>query len=81
MDGGVAATAMPNDKDTTTRNADAWRRAKAVLAEVLELPPAERPAYLDEHCPDADLRREVDALLKQPDEDFLRVSEPDRARV
>ena len=72
MDGGVAATAMAKDKDTTTRDADAWRRAKAVLAEVLELPPAERPAYLDKHCPDPDLRREVDALLKQSDEDFLR---------
>jgi predicted Ser/Thr protein kinase len=72
MDGGVAAAAMPKDKETTTRDADAWRRAKAVLAEVLELPPAERPAYLDKHCPDPDLRREVDALLKQSDEDFLR---------
>jgi serine/threonine protein kinase len=62
---------MGTKKDDTTRDADAWRRAKAILAEVLELPLTERSAYLDKHCPDSDLRREVDALLKQSDEDFL----------
>ena len=72
MNGGVVATAMPTNKDATTTNADAWRRAKAILAEVLELPVDKRAAYLDKHCPDADLRREVDALLEQSDEDFLR---------
>src|SRR5262245_43878955 len=63
---------MGTRKDDTTKDADAWRRAKAILAEVLELPLADRPAYLDTHCPDPDLRREVDALLKQSDEDFLK---------
>ena len=63
---------MGTKKDDTTRDADAWRRAKAILAEVLELPLAERSAYLDNHCPEPDLRREVDALLKQSDEDFLK---------
>jgi predicted Ser/Thr protein kinase len=63
---------MGTNKDSTTRDADAWRRAKAILAEVLELPPTERSAYLDKHCPDPDLRCEVDALLKQSDEDFLK---------
>ena len=72
MNGGVAATAMPTNKDATTTDADAWRRAKAILAEVLELPVEERAAYLDKHCPDPELRREVDALLEQSDEDFLR---------
>ena len=47
----MAATAMPTNKDSTTTDADAWRRAKAILAEVLELPVAERSAYLDTHCP------------------------------
>ncbi len=75
-------------RDTTTRDADAWRRAKAILAEVLELPVTERSAYLDAHCPDPELRREVDALLQQSDDDFLRsvaiapdASFPDDAEV
>ena len=72
MNGGMAATAMPTNKDSTTTDADAWRRAKAILAEVLELPVAERSAYLDTHCPDPELRREVDALLQQSDDNFLR---------
>jgi len=63
---------MGTKKDDTTRDADAWRRAKAILAEVLELPTVERSAYLDKHCPDPDLRREVDALLNQSDENFLK---------
>jgi len=72
MNGGMTATAMPANKDSTTTDADAWRRAKAILAEVLELPVAERSAYLDTHCPDPELRREVDALLQQSDDNFLR---------
>src|SRR5436190_1011403 len=72
MNGGMAATAMPTNKDSTTTDADAWRRAKAILAEVLELPVAQRSAYLDTACPDPELRREVDALLQQSDDNFLR---------
>ncbi len=54
----------------TTRDPDAWRRAKALLAEVLELPTAERSSYLDAHCRDPELRREIDTLLQQPEDDF-----------
>jgi predicted Ser/Thr protein kinase len=53
-------------------DSERWRRAKAVLAEALELPLAGRAAYLDEQCPDPELRREVDALLEQSDETFLK---------
>ena len=53
-------------------DSERWRRAKAVLAEALEVPLAGRAAYLDEHCPDPELRGEVDALLEQSDETFLK---------
>jgi hypothetical protein len=53
-------------------DAEVWRQAKAVLTEVLDLPVAAQQAYLDEHCPDPELRREVNALLNQSDDEFLR---------
>ena len=41
-----------------------WARVKSILADALERPLEEREAFLDEACGlDADLRREVDALL------------------
>ena len=41
-----------------------WQQVKDVLATALEMPPAERAAYLDRNCAgDAPLRHEVDALL------------------
>ncbi len=61
---------MPTHKDTTS-DPDAWRRAKALLAKVLELPASERSTYLDAHCGDPELRSEIDTLLQQPDDDFL----------
>jgi serine/threonine protein kinase len=48
-----------------------------VLAEALQLPPGERAAYLDRACGgDAELRQNVEALLKSSDEvgDFLERS-------
>src|ERR1700680_3100807 len=50
-----------------------WEKAKEVLTGALELPPADRTAFLLETCPDPALRSEIEALLKQYDEapDFL----------
>src|SRR5215471_16914424 len=53
-------------------DAETWRRAKIILAEIVEVLPTERAAYLDQHCADPDLRREVDGLLQYlGDDDFL----------
>lgn len=41
----------------------AWDRVKALLAEAVELPPAEREEYVRAHCDDPDQQREVLALL------------------
>jgi Tol biopolymer transport system component len=42
-----------------------WRRVEAVYHETLEQSPGERPAYLAEVCgSDAELRREVESLLR-----------------
>lgn len=41
-----------------------WRQVSAVLDEALELPPLERPAFLDRACAaDPSLRPDVEALL------------------
>lgn len=51
-----------------------WARIEAVFADAAELPPADRPAFLDTACcdehgaPDPDLRDEVLALLDLDDE-------------
>lgn len=45
-----------------------WQRIKALLADALERPPAERAAFLDEACgSDATLRAEVESLLAYED--------------
>src|ERR1700694_5364010 len=42
-----------------------WRRVRAILEGALELDLADRPAYLADTCgADADLRRDVEALLE-----------------
>ena len=40
-----------------------WQEVKKVLADALERAPAQRPAYLDQACPEPDLRREVESLI------------------
>ena len=40
-----------------------WQEVKKVLAAALERAPAQRPAYLDQACPEPDLRREVESLI------------------
>ena len=40
-----------------------WQEVKKVLAAALERSPGERPAYLDQACPEPDLRREVESLI------------------
>ena len=46
-----------------------WKRADALVEQLLDLDPAARTAYLDTHCPDADLRADVEALLAQEAEE------------
>ena len=43
---------------------------------MLDLPPGEQQAYLDLHCPDPELRREVQSLLQAHDEAQSFVEEP-----
>ena len=46
-----------------------WQQINAVLDAALDMPPHERPAYLDAHtADDPALRREVEALLASFDE-------------
>jgi serine/threonine-protein kinase len=58
-----------------------WQRIKEVLAEALERQPPERPAYLDQNCPDPSLRKEVESLIstcERGDSRFLEPSEVER---
>ena len=51
-----------------------WKRLEALFYEALELKPEERAEFLDEHCNgDAELRKEVEALLHSAEQpmDFL----------
>jgi len=43
-----------------------WASAKHLLADVIDLPPAERRAYIEAHCSDAAVRRELLAMLDAP---------------
>ena len=45
-------------------NPERWLRLQELFAAVRELPAAEQAPYLDRACDDADLRAEVDALLR-----------------
>jgi len=40
-----------------------WEKVKDLLGAALELKPKETPAFLDEACPEGDVRRELDRLL------------------
>src|ERR1051326_3191438 len=42
---------------------DRWRSLEELFQAALNLPPGQRGAYLNEHCPDEQLRQEVEALL------------------
>ena len=42
---------------------DRWERMAALFEGALALPPAERVAYVREHCADSDLAAEIEALL------------------
>lgn len=50
---------------------DVWAKAKAVLAEALQVRPAGREAWVVARCADPLLRREVLAYLREYDETFL----------
>jgi len=56
---------------TVTMGEEVWQRVKAVLAEIIDVSPEERPAYLAEHCADPQICREVESLLRHWDDAFL----------
>jgi len=43
-----------------------WQRAKSLLVQAADLPPADREPFITEHCEDPDLRRELLDLLNSP---------------
>ena len=54
-----------------------WQRIKEVLHTALDIPGAERPAYLDKTCNgNAELRREVESLLASHDEAGTFIEDP-----
>jgi tetratricopeptide (TPR) repeat protein len=50
-------------RSTPNMDAAAWKRVQALFSEAVELPAAERAAWLDVHCPDAELRARLEQLL------------------
>jgi len=74
-------------------NAETWARAEELFNRVIDLPPAERAALLDD-CHDPELRREVESLLANAAEeqstltslrnvvaDYVDETDPDRLRI
>src|SRR5258705_12605477 len=54
-----------------------WQRIKELLHNALDIPRAERPAYLDKTCNgNAELRREVESLLASHDEAGTFIEDP-----
>ncbi|HET8644765.1 MAG TPA: protein kinase, partial [Vicinamibacteria bacterium] len=49
-------------------DASRWPLVKELFQAALDRPPAERAAFLDQACPDADLRAEVQSLLASHDQ-------------
>ena len=52
-------------------HSDRWPLVKELVKRALELPEAERKAFLDDVCTNAATRREVDSLLSVQDDGFL----------
>ena len=46
-------------------NADRYTRLQDLFHAVADLPPAERAAYLEQHCPSGETRQELEALLEE----------------
>jgi eukaryotic-like serine/threonine-protein kinase len=57
----LAAPRIEETRGNVTQ--DRWQEVKKVLASALERAPGDRPAYLDQACPEPDLRREVESLI------------------
>jgi len=55
---------------------DKWRRAKALFDAVLQQAPADRASFLAQACPDADLRAQVEQLLRNNDQAGSFLSQP-----
>jgi len=47
-------------------NAEAWQRAKSLLADAADLPASDRERFVADRCPDLELRRELLELLASP---------------
>ncbi len=61
---------------------DNWEKAKEIFGDALELPPDERPLFLDEVCDgDSDTRREVESLLSSLDSAESFMETPAVAKV
>jgi hypothetical protein len=53
-----------------------WEKVKDLLDDAIELPPEERSKYLDENCPDAEVRRSVETLIESYEESANFLEKP-----
>lgn len=54
-------------------NPEKWKKIKELFAEAVELPMAERTAFLDQNC-DSEIRAEVEKMLEMDEDDSLETS-------
>ena len=53
-----------------------WQQIKKIVDAALDRDPSERAHFLDQACPDPEIRKEVDSLLSHEAEGFLEESPP-----
>ena len=53
-----------------------WEKVKDLLDNAIELPPEERSKYLDENCPEAEVRRSVETLIESYEESASFLEKP-----
>ena len=56
--------------------ADRWQKIEDIFLDALDLPPEARPAHLDAHCDDSDMRREVERMLQADSQEDVFLDNP-----
>ena len=57
-------------RESTPLDSNGSERARQLYRQILELPPTQHAAFLDRHCRDPGLRREVELLLRSSDSEL-----------
>ena len=77
MADGQGLAAQGNQRERSGVTSERWKRVEALFEQVVEIPTADRPQFI-EGIGDDELRREVESLLEAHDQAGPFIEEPDR---